>query len=149
MFWGIGPPIILIFIPGTFCCILSQIATIMNTFITVTLAILGLQSSTNAFLSPSLRNAQSSSTILREGRIERIEFKIHPDGRIEEKVIGIKGGECHKVTEEINQSLGKVVASRPTEEMYEQEIVIEQTVQVKNNQDSSAGGSGWEGASSW
>lgn len=121
----------------------------MNTFVTLTLAFLGLQSSTNAFLSPSLRNAQSSSTILREGRVERIEFKIHPDGRIEEKVIGIKGGECHKVTEEINQSLGKVVASRPTEEMYEQEIVIEQTVQVKNNQDSTGGGGGWEGASSW
>mmetsp|Transcript_2218 Transcript_2218/g.2996 ORF Transcript_2218/g.2996 Transcript_2218/m.2996 type:complete len:127 (+) Transcript_2218:103-483(+) len=111
-----------------------------------------ISSITDAFLSPSLVANRSASipknTKLYEGRLEQIEFKIFPDGRIEESVRGIKGGECHKVTEEINQSLGKVVASRPTEEMYEQEIVIEQTLEVQNGADSSSS-SGWDGSSSW
>ena len=81
--------------------------------------------------------------------MEQIEFKIYPDGRIEETVRGIKGGECHKVTDEINQSLGKVVDTKPTEEMYEQEIVIEQTVDVKNSNGGGSGSGGWDGASSW
>lgn len=119
----------------------------MNTvaiYIFVTLAL--LQSTANAFLSPSLR-ASNQSTRLHEGNIEQIEFKIFPDGRIEETVRGIKGGNCHKVTEEINKSLGKVVDSKPTEEMYEQEIVIEQTVKIQNEDGNNSGG--WEGASSW
>jgi hypothetical protein len=123
-------------------------------FLFLTLCIVGLLQQANAFLSSSLvqsttiPSSHRNTIILHEGRIEQIEFKIFPDGRIEETVRGIKGGECHKVTEEINQSLGKVVDSKPTEEMYEQEIVIEQTVSVKNE---SGGGSdsGWEGSSSW
>ena len=62
------------------------------------------------------------------GAIEQIEFKIHPDGRVEEVVRGIKGNNCHKVTEKINEMLGEVVESRPTEEMFEQEITTEQTL---------------------
>lgn len=83
------------------------------------------------------------STKLKNGNIEQIEFKIFPDGRIEETVRGVKGGDCHKVTEEINKNLGKVVDSSPTEEMYEQEITIDQTLEVNSND------SGWEGSSSW
>ena len=30
------------------------------------------------------------------GSIERIEFKIYPDGRVEETVRGVKGNNCHK-----------------------------------------------------
>jgi hypothetical protein len=84
--------------------------------------------------------------------MEQIEFKIFPDGRIEETVRGIKGGECHKVTETINKSLGKVVATAPTEEMFEQEVVIEETIKVQNGKASSSSGGGdssWEGSSSW
>lgn len=29
--------------------------------------------------------------------MERIEFTIHPDGRVEELVVGVKGENCHKV----------------------------------------------------
>uniref|UniRef100_A0A7S2YGR7 Uncharacterized protein n=1 Tax=Entomoneis paludosa TaxID=265537 RepID=A0A7S2YGR7_9STRA len=79
------------------------------------------------------------------GSLEQIEFKIYPDGRIEETVRGVKGGECHKVTEKINELLGEVVASQPTEEMYEQEIVTDQT--LYNSE--SSGDSSWEGSSSW
>merc|ERR1712087_785805 len=62
------------------------------------------------------------------GKLEQIEFKIYPDGRVEETVRGIKGGECHKVTDKINELLGEVVDSSPTEEMFEQEIVTDQTL---------------------
>jgi hypothetical protein len=77
------------------------------------------------------------------GSIEQIEFKIYPDGRVEETVRGVKGNNCHKVTEKINEMLGEVVASRPTEEMFEQEASVSETLY---NKDTS---SGWEGSSTW
>ena len=78
------------------------------------------------------------------GSIEQIEFKIYPDGRVEELVRGVKGNNCHKVTEKINEQLGEVVASKPTEEMYEQELQVTQTLY---NTDSSDGGD-WQ-SSTW
>lgn len=93
----------------------------------------------------SLAPSQPSSTSLYHGNMEQIEFKIFPDGRIEESVRGIKGGECHKVTDEINAHLGKVVATTPTEEMFEEKILIEETVSIDSEQKNS----GWDGASSW
>ena len=82
------------------------------------------------------------------GSVERIEFKIYPDGRVEETVRGVKGNDCHKVTEKINEALRKVVDSTPTEEMYENNLVIDQTLtnKVGDNNDS---GASWEGSSSW
>jgi hypothetical protein len=76
------------------------------------------------------------------GSMEQIEFKIYPDGRVEETVRGVKGNNCHKVTEKINEMLGEVVATRPTEEMFEQEVSVSETLY---NKDTS---SGWEG-STW
>ena len=46
-----------------------------------------------------------------------------------------------KVTEEINNALGKVIDTKPKKEMFEQEIVLEQTAQVKNTV-----GDSWEGS---
>ena len=79
------------------------------------------------------------------GGIEQVEYKIFPDGRVEETVRGIKGNNCHKVTDQISSKLGEVVSTSPTEEMYEQEVVLDQTIKQKE------GGSGdsWEGGSSW
>ena len=80
------------------------------------------------------------------GRVETLEFKIFPDGSVEEVVRGIKGNQCSKVTESINEALGKVISTQPTEEMYEQELVVDQTLtQSVDN----GGGSDWEGSSSW
>lgn len=90
-------------------------------------------------------NGGQSSSSNGAGSIEQIEFKIYPDGRVEEKVMGIKGGNCQKVTESINEQLGKVVNSAPTEEMYEQKVVVDQT--LINTE--STGGTSWEGGSSW
>jgi len=89
-------------------------------------------------------NSDYSATGGGAGKLEQIEFKIHPDGRVEETVRGVKGNNCHKITEDINEQLGQVVASAPTEEMYEQVIVQDQTLY---NSESSSGG--WDGSSSW
>jgi hypothetical protein len=79
------------------------------------------------------------------GGIEQIEYKIFPDGRIEETVRGIKGNNCHKVTDQISAKLGEVVSTTPTEEMYEQEVVLDQTIK----QTEGGSGDSWEGGSSW
>ena len=85
-----------------------------------------------------------------DSQIEEIEFKIYPDGRIEETVRGVKGENCHEVTEAINSALGKTTASEPTQEMYETEIEITNTVQQKaGSGDGNASSDGWEGSSSW
>ncbi|EED96229.1 predicted protein, partial [Thalassiosira pseudonana CCMP1335] len=73
-----------------------------------------------------------------------IEFRIYPDGRVTEVVRGVKGSSCEKVTESINKALGNVVHSVPTEEMFEQELVVDQTVEQKLG-----GGESWNGPSSW
>ena len=80
--------------------------------------------------------------------MEIIEFKIYPDGRVEETVRGVKGNNCHKVTEGINEMLGKVVATAPTEEMYEQEVVVETTL-TESVSNGNSNGNSWEGSSSW
>jgi hypothetical protein len=77
------------------------------------------------------------------GSIEQIEFKIYPDGRVEETVRGVKGNNCHKVTEKINEALGEVVASEPTEEMFEEEVKVSETLYNKESS------SDWDGSSSW
>ena len=81
------------------------------------------------------------------GRLERIEFKIYPDGRVEEKVLGVKGESCLEITKEINEKLGNVISTTPTEEMYEEEVKIDQTL-YNSNTDGDSGAS-WEGSSSW
>lgn len=74
--------------------------------------------------------------------MERLEYKIHPDGRVEEKVIGIKGGDCQKVTSSIEKALGEVVDSKPTEEMYEEKVVEKGVINISEE-------TGWEGTSTW
>lgn len=108
------------------------------------LALAGLSGA--AAFAPSPTSRASTRLWSENGRIEQIEFKIYPDGRVEETVRGVKGENCHKVTEKINEKLGKVIQSAPTEEMYEQEVVIDQTL----TESISDSGSSWEGqSSSW
>ena len=56
---------------------------------------------------------------------------------------GIKGNNCEKVVEGINEQLGEVVASSPTEEMFEQEVVVDQTLYNSDSSDWSSGGNTW------
>lgn len=93
-------------------------------------------SSTILFMNADSWNAPAAAG----GAIERIEFKIYPDGRVEETVRGVKGNNCHQVTEKINEALGSVIASTPTEEMYEQSISVTETVNLSN---------GWDSTSTW
>ncbi|KAJ8902430.1 hypothetical protein NDN08_006835 [Rhodosorus marinus] len=53
------------------------------------------------------------------GHLEKIEFIIRPGGRVEQKVIGVKGSKCVEITKAIEKSLGKVVHDEKTEEFYE------------------------------
>lgn len=99
----------------------------------------------NAFVTPSAFG-RTSSLKMSDG-MEQIEFKIFPDGRVEETVRGIKGNNCHKVTEGINEALGEVIATKATEEMYEQELVVDNTI-YENEQDSSGPDSSWSSSSS-
>ena len=79
-----------------------------------------------------------------QSKVETLEFKIYPDGRVEEVVRGVKGGDCHKITEKINKALGQVVASEPTEEMFEQKLEVDETLVEKVGESSS-----WDGKDSW
>jgi len=95
----------------------------------------------NAFVSAPKTQTSRSQLNNDGGGIEEIEFRIYPDGRITEVVRGVKGNNCQSVTESINKALGNVVDSQPTEEMFEEEVMVEQTLENKDG--------GWEGASSW
>ena len=117
---------------------MKSAAALITLFISSSKAFTPTASSKPTFFRPS--------TLLREGSIEQIEFKIYPDGRIEETVRGVKGGNCQKITEEINKVLGKTVDSKPTEEMFEEKINIEQTVSTNTSSNSE---NSWDGASSW
>ncbi|KAL3800284.1 hypothetical protein ACHAW5_009866 [Stephanodiscus triporus] len=75
------------------------------------------------------------------GGIEEIEFRVYPDGRVTEIVRGVRGKNCQDITEAINKQLGNVVASQPTEEFFEEEVLVQTTLEQKVE--------GWDGASSW
>jgi hypothetical protein len=51
--------------------------------------------------------------------METIEFIIYPDGRVEEKVVGIVGSACEVVTSSIEAKLGKVVERTLTSEAFQ------------------------------
>ncbi len=50
--------------------------------------------------------------------METLEFVIHPDGRVEEKVTGIVGRSCTEVTAAIEEKLGRVIDQKPSSEFY-------------------------------
>ena len=66
------------------------------------------------------------------GETVRVKFRIYPDGRVEETVSGIRGSDCTKVTEELNEKLGHITSSKPTDEMFEQKVEETNTVYESN-----------------
>ncbi len=50
--------------------------------------------------------------------LQTIRFRIHPDGRVEEQVKGLKGTRCQKLTADLEARLGAVTSSAPTEDHY-------------------------------
>lgn len=55
--------------------------------------------------------------------METLEFIIHPNGRVEEKVTGIIGNSCTEVTAAIEAQLGEVVSTETTSEYFAQNTV--------------------------
>merc|ERR1719424_1144910 len=80
--------------------------------------------------------------------MEELEFIIHADGRVEERVRGIKGQDCNVVTAEINKQLGEVYATKPTEEMFEQKVELTVDVEAGVNVEGGGSDGGW-GQTSW
>lgn len=66
---------------------------------------------------------------------------LHLVHRVVEVVRGVKGASCEKLTENIHKALGSVTYSERTEEYFEQELVVDNTVNVKAGE--------WDGSSSW
>ena len=81
------------------------------------------------------------------GGMQEIEFVIHPDGRVEEKVTGVKGKNCQEITKEIEEKLGKVTYTQPTSEMFEEEITLTTKDVQKNTL--SPGGSSPNSGNKW
>ncbi|MGF1512917.1 MAG: DUF2997 domain-containing protein [Elainellaceae cyanobacterium] len=50
--------------------------------------------------------------------METLEFIIYPDGRVEEKVSGVKGRSCAQVTEALESQLGTVVHQEQTSDYF-------------------------------
>jgi hypothetical protein len=62
--------------------------------------------------------------------METLEFIIHPDGRVQEKVTRIVGSSCQEVTAAIEAQLGQVVSQEKTSEYYAQSV--NQSVKATN-----------------
>jgi hypothetical protein len=62
--------------------------------------------------------------------METLEFIIHPDGKVQEKVTGIVGSSCQEVTAAIEAQLGQVVSQEKTSEYYAQSV--NQSVKATN-----------------
>jgi hypothetical protein len=56
------------------------------------------------------------------GSLETLEFIIHADGRVEERVTGVVGASCAEVTAAIEAQLGRVVKQEKTSDFYTQEV---------------------------
>lgn len=91
----------------------------------------------------SCSDAQLYSIPIARSALQEIEFIIHPDGRVEERVLGVKGMACEALTLEINKALGEVYESKPTVEMFEQKVEL--SVDAENTVSESWG----SGADSW
>ncbi len=59
---------------------------------------------------------------------QEIEIVIKPDGTVEEKVTGVAGSACEKVTEAIERALGDVVKRDHTPDYYDQSQSTDETV---------------------
>tara|TARA_B110001452_G_scaffold153382_1_gene127618 strand:- start:259 stop:558 length:300 start_codon:yes stop_codon:yes gene_type:complete len=79
---------------------------------------------------------------------QELEFIIYPDGRVEERVLGVKGADCQALTREINKALGEVYETEATSEMFEQKVEVNVEEENSNTVGWSSEGSGSSG-SSW
>ncbi|BAC90823.1 DUF2997 domain-containing protein [Gloeobacter violaceus] len=57
--------------------------------------------------------------------MEQIEFIVHSDGRVEERVTGVAGSRCSELTRSIEQALGPVQHVQPTSEYFQQSNIAQ------------------------
>lgn len=60
--------------------------------------------------------------------METLEFIIHADGRVQEKVTGITGKSCAEVTAAIEAELGIVLSTEATSEYFAQDQTISASI---------------------
>ncbi len=60
--------------------------------------------------------------------METLEFIIHADGRVQEKVTGIMGKSCAEVTAAIEAELGIVLSTEATSEYFAQDQTISASI---------------------
>jgi hypothetical protein len=58
---------------------------------------------------------------------EEIEIEIRPDGKVEYRIVGVKGSACDQISA-VLEELGKVEASERTAEYYDQEPDVHVTL---------------------
>jgi hypothetical protein len=64
--------------------------------------------------------------------METLEFIIHADGRVEEKVTGITGNSCAEVTAAIEAELGIVLTTETTAEYFAHHPSVSASLPVTN-----------------
>ncbi len=62
----------------------------------------------------------------------QIEFVIKPDGTVEERVTGVNGPACEKITEIVERALGDVIKREQTPDYYNQPDTTEETVSTSH-----------------
>jgi hypothetical protein len=63
---------------------------------------------------------------------QEIEIVIKPDGTVEERVTGMAGSSCEKVTESIERALGDVIKREHTPDYYNQSQGTDETVTTRS-----------------
>lgn len=58
--------------------------------------------------------------------IETVDVVIHPDGRVELKINGVKGSQCMNITAELERLLGGKLDRELTSDYYEQPTAEEE-----------------------
>ncbi len=61
--------------------------------------------------------------------MQEIEFILHADGRVEERVLGVHGSDCTAVTKAIEQKLGAVDHTETTPDYYQKVLATQQVGQ--------------------
>ena len=62
-----------------------------------------------------------------------IRFTIRPDGRVEERVEGVAGEGCQRLTEQVEAALGTVERQESTSEAFLQPETQSQSISVQSN----------------
>ncbi len=68
---------------------------------------------------------------------------------MEERTRGFKGNACVEATLEINQALGEVYESKPTQEAFEQPVEVSEGESVSDSWSNSGSSSGGSSESEW